>query len=93
MPNSPFLVFRLFLLSIFVFGLFISPFKTLAEVFSDISGHLHQVPIEELYRWGFIQGYSDETFRPDAPINRAELLKILETFFINLFVMRKSFLR
>ncbi len=49
----------------------------MAEVFSDISGHLHQVPIEELYRWGFIQGYSDETFRPDAPINRAELLKIL----------------
>lgn len=33
--------------------------------------------VETLYTLGYVEGYSDGTFRPQAPINRAELIKIL----------------
>lgn len=43
----------------------------------DIQYSLNKVAIEYLYNKGIISGYPDKTFRPDNPINRAELLKIL----------------
>lgn len=33
--------------------------------------------IQDLARFGFIQGYGDGSFRPDQPVTRAEALKIL----------------
>ncbi|MDD5751451.1 MAG: S-layer homology domain-containing protein, partial [Candidatus Peribacteraceae bacterium] len=50
----------------------------LASRFSDVpDGHLHFEIIEALVDGGLIQGYSDGTFRPDAKVNRAEMLKML----------------
>lgn len=47
------------------------------QAFSDISDSLYQESITHLSETGIINGYSDETFRPKQPINRAEFLKIL----------------
>jgi len=45
--------------------------------FTDISEHWAKNEIESLYAAGYIQGYSDNTFRPDESITRAESVKIL----------------
>ena len=46
----------------------------------DIEGHKYQEAIERAYANGHINGYPDGTFRPDAPITRAEAVKILNHF-------------
>lgn len=47
-------------------------------IFEDVSfSNPYFDAIENLVEVGIFQGYSDGTFRPDAAINRAELLKIL----------------
>ncbi len=43
----------------------------------DIQYSLNKDAIEYLYNKGIISGYPDNTFKPNNPINRAELLKIL----------------
>ena len=50
--------------------------------FTDVSeGNYHYIPIIDLASKGIIKGYSDGSFGPYDPINRAEALKIiLETF-------------
>ncbi len=46
-------------------------------LFIDVAERSEREAIEELKNRGVIEGYRDGTFRPDAPINRAEFLKIL----------------
>ncbi len=45
--------------------------------FQDITATVYENAIEGLQERGIVEGYSDETFRPFATINRAEFLKIL----------------
>jgi len=45
-----------------------------ADPFSDITNHKYKESIEFLHDRGVVQGYEDQTFRPDAAINRAEML-------------------
>lgn len=45
--------------------------------FKDTDGHWAQSYIEGAFREKLISGYQDGTFRPDAPITRAEAVKIL----------------
>ncbi len=46
--------------------------------FSDVESGFHQeASINWLQQNGVVQGYSDGTFQPDKPVNRAEFLKML----------------
>ena len=56
--------------------------------FSDVaSSHPHATAITYVKAAGIVEGYSDGTFRPDADVNRVELLKILqETEFLKIFM-------
>ena len=45
--------------------------------FSDISGHWAQNEIERAAAFGWISGYPDGTFRPDARITRAEAMTMI----------------
>lgn len=49
----------------------------LVTAFSDVDSQNDETAIEYLEDEGIVEGYSDGTYRPDASINRAELLKIL----------------
>jgi len=58
--------------------LFSSVGSVFAARFSDVpQGHLYFDIVESLVDAGLIQGYADGTFRPDAKVNRAEMLKML----------------
>lgn len=46
--------------------------------FSDIQGHWAQNFIEPLARKGAIRGFPDGTFKPDAPMTRAQFAAMLE---------------
>lgn len=49
-----------------------------AASFADVpSTHPAYEAVEALKEAGILQGYSDGTFRPDQPVNRAEALKII----------------
>lgn len=52
-----------------------------AESFSDINGHLAENTIVNWQDKSIISGYPDGTFKPDNPVTRAELAKILTTAF------------
>ena len=45
--------------------------------FSDIQGHWAQKEIEAAVREGWVDGYPDGTFRPEATITQAEFTKML----------------
>lgn len=49
--------------------------------FNDIDGHWAENLINEAADKGYIEGYSDGSFRPNANINRAEASKIVALFF------------
>lgn len=49
--------------------------------FSDIEGHWAKKAIEEMAGAGMIQGYPDQTFRPDRAITRAEAVSLLNSCF------------
>lgn len=49
--------------------------------FNDISGHWAESTINKWGDNGIISGYPDGTFRPDEPVTRAELAKILTSAF------------
>ena len=51
--------------------------------FSDISGNWAKENIEQLYNLGFITGYSDSTFKPNATISRGEFASILMRILAN----------
>ena len=42
----------------------------------DISGHWAKKEINQFISSGYVNGYEDETFRPDNSITRAEFVKI-----------------
>ena len=46
--------------------------------FSDTEGHWAEKYIRNLYFSGIMEGYPDGTFKPDAPITRAELAKVVD---------------
>jgi len=55
-----------------------SGITAVATGFSDVSrAHKHYVAINFLNESGVIGGYGDGTFKPENPINRAEVLKII----------------
>lgn len=58
-----------------VFSLFLIQ-QTFAN-FTDTNGHPYEEAIQFVQDKGIVQGYADGTFRPDAPINRAEFTKII----------------
>lgn len=45
--------------------------------FTDITNHRYHNAIQYVQTQGIVEGYSDETYRPDNTINRAEFAKIL----------------
>lgn len=49
--------------------------------FSDTAGHWAENAINKWTDKGIISGYPDETFKPDNPVTRAELAKILTLAF------------
>lgn len=53
------------------------PFAASAATFSDIQGHWAQNTIEMWLKEGWTSGYADGTFKPDNPINRAELFTLV----------------
>ncbi|MGG4145709.1 S-layer homology domain-containing protein [Paenibacillus algorifonticola] len=48
-----------------------------APTFKDISGHWAKESIEAAVKAGVLNGYPDQTFKPQNPITRAELLKVI----------------
>lgn len=52
-----------------------------SESFSDIKGHWAESTIVKWQDKGIVSGYPDGTFKPDNPVTRAELAKILTTAF------------
>lgn len=55
-----------------------------AQAFTDTGDSPYQSAIAQLATQGVVEGYNDDTFKPQASINRAEFLKILlETKFKN----------
>ena len=51
--------------------------------YTDVSGHWAEKNIESLSRINIIKGYSDDTFRPDDYITRAELITIVNRLLKN----------
>ena len=51
--------------------------STATDVFSDISGHWAERYIVKASELGYVNGYSDGTFKPNAPITRAEMAQLL----------------
>lgn len=52
-----------------------------ADIFSDISGHWSEVYVKKCVEAGIINGYTDNTFRPDAKITRAETASLITKLF------------
>ena len=48
--------------------------------FADVKGHEFEAAINQAYGNNRISGYPDGTFRPDAPIQRAEAARILNQY-------------
>ena len=80
---SGFLVFSLFISLFYVSGVqpvYASEVQNPAEKSDeiiDIGGHWAEKIIKEWVKTGVIEGYPDNTFRPDTPITRAEIAAIL----------------
>lgn len=61
-----------------VIGFFLlAPVNPVAAAFTDIKGHWAESYINNLVNDGYIKGYTDNTFRPDRTISRAEFLTII----------------
>lgn len=59
-------------------------------IFSDIQNHWAQGCIRQLFVRGFISGYPDNTFRPNAPVTRAEFAAFLRRAFANMPLVRNA---
>jgi hypothetical protein len=65
-----------------VFSMVLSGFGfVFANSFSDIERHWAKNEIEEWVEKGFIEGYSDGTFKPDNNITRAEFITLINRAF------------
>ncbi|WP_256760784.1 cadherin-like beta sandwich domain-containing protein [Cohnella sp. WQ 127256] len=51
--------------------------KPVSDLFSDIAGHWAQKLIQQAAKINIVNGYADGTFRPDAPVTRAEFVVLL----------------
>nr|DAH38429.1 MAG TPA: Cell wall hydrolase autolysin [Caudoviricetes sp.] len=49
--------------------------------FKDTTGHWAQAQIEQLAKLGILGGYPDGTFKPDAPITRAEVAAVVSRLY------------
>lgn len=58
-----------------------SVIATIPAPFTDIEGHWAQDYIDIVYTLGYIQGYEDNTFKPNQPISRAEASKLIALWF------------
>lgn len=58
--------------------------KEIAEDFVDVDGHWAEGDIYEAAAHGWIKGYEDDTFRPDAKITRAETMTLINRVLIRL---------
>ncbi|MGL5754013.1 MAG: family 10 glycosylhydrolase [Paraclostridium sp.] len=54
--------------------------------FTDVKGHWAESYINDFYNKGYINGYEDNTFKPENPITRAEFVKV----FNNVFGLNKT---
>lgn len=61
--------------------------------FSDISGHWAEAEIERAVAFGWIAGYPDGTFRPDAYITRAEAMTMINRVLCRMPQDEKDLLR
>jgi uncharacterized lipoprotein YddW (UPF0748 family) len=59
-------------------------------IFSDIQNHWAAECIRQLQARNFISGYPDGTFRPNAPVTRAEFAAILSKAFANVAPIRSG---
>jgi len=65
-------------MTIFLLSFLILSTQTAFAQFADVNSNFHQSEsINWLQNQKVVQGYSDNTFRPEAPVNRAEFLKML----------------
>ena len=55
--------------------------KEVSYVFSDISNHWARAEIEKMAQLGIAGGYPDGTFKPDAPLSRAEAAVMLSRLY------------
>ncbi|MBD2465404.1 DUF1565 domain-containing protein [Oscillatoria sp. FACHB-1407] len=55
--------------------------NTPPSVFTDVRGHWAQAYIDALATRGIINGFPDGTFRPDAPVTRAQFAAIINKAF------------
>lgn len=62
----------------FILGFGITAYALQTPTFSDVSStHPHYEAITNLKFNGVIEGYPDGTFKPDQPVNRVEVLKMI----------------
>lgn len=66
----------LLLLCLYIFAFSATSFAG----FSDTQNHWCEKMIKEFEESGFVQGYGDETFRPDSDITKAEFCKIVNSY-------------
>ena len=52
-----------------------------SEIFDDALGHWAENTIFDFYNKGYINGYADNSFKPDGNITRAEFVKVLNKYF------------
>lgn len=84
-----------FVMSLSVLGGAIAPLvtaqSTLAQTrLSDVSGLWAESCITSLANRGIINGYPDGSFRPNAPVNRAEFATMVATAFPNVATVNSS---
>lgn len=68
--------------SLLLGSILITPIYTYANPkLSDISGHWAKKEINQFISSGYVNGYEDNTFRPDNSITRAEFVKLVNKYF------------
>ena len=61
--------------------IYIFAFSTCSfAAFNDVTGHWCENEINDFEATGFVDGYLDQTFRPDNEITRAEFCKIINSY-------------
>jgi len=68
-------------LTVFAIFITITPSFVSAKIFADTQGHWAQSDISELSDLGIINGYPDDTFKPDNNITRAEYVTMCNKAF------------
>jgi N-acetylmuramoyl-L-alanine amidase len=65
----------------YVSGAYITLNTTSESTFSDITYHWARPQIEDFVQKGYLNGYGDNTFRPENPIRRDEFVKLANKLF------------